>query len=484
MNTPIRRVAVACLVLFLALLANDNWVQVLGSRSLENNPHNVRASQRNLAVDRGPIAAAGQPLAKSVPVGDAYKYERNYPQGPEYAAATGYFSIVYGASGVEQAENGILNGTDDRFSGNHISDLITGNTPKGGSVTLTLDPAAQDAAYAGMKGLKGAVVALDPATGKILALVSTPSYDPNLLASHDTSAVTKAWQQLTSDPANPMLDKALREHYAPGSLFKIVTSAAALSTGRYSPDTQIDAPNSWAPASNDRPVHNFGNESCSSSGQMSLQEAFAISCNTAFAELGTVGVGARALQAQAQAFGFGQTYDVPMHTVSSTMPDNPSDEETMLDSIGQGQVVITPLQAAMLAAAVGNGGVVMKPYLVDQLQGPDLKVISQTAPQQLGRAVSSQVASQLTQMMVDVVDNGTGTPAGISGVQVAGKTGTAQVDGQNNPNAWFVAFAPADHPKVAVAVLVLNGGSRGSDATGGKVAAPIAKSVIKAVLGQ
>jgi peptidoglycan glycosyltransferase len=479
-NKPIRRVAITCLLLFAILLVNDNVVQFADAKTLRDKPGNTRLLFQQYDRKRGDIVTStGVTIASSVPTTDALKYLRTYPNGPLFAPVTGYYSIVYGASQIESSENSILAGSDDRLFGvQQLSNLITGRTPEGGSVVLTIDPVLQQVAYTALAGRKGAVVALDPTTGAILALVSSPSYDPNTLSSHDQATITAYWNKLIADTANPALDRALNQTYPPGSTFKLITAAAALSTGSYTPTTVIPAPATLPLPQSTSVLHNFQGESCG--GQATLIQALTISCNTAFGGLGLT-LGQDALRTQADAFGFDSPYSVPMKSATSVFPVDLSDANTIQSAIGQFDVRATPLQMAMVAAAIANGGVEMKPYLVDQLVGPDLRIVDQTKPAQLRRAVSPQVAAELTQMMESVVQHGTGTSAQIPGVAVAGKTGTAQNATGAAPHAWFVAFAPAVQPKIAIAVLVENGGGN-SDATGGAIAAPIAKAVIQAEL--
>ena len=480
MNKPIRRVAIACLLLFAILLVNDNVVQYANAKTLRDKPGNTRLLFQQYDRKRGDIVTAtGVTIASSVPTNDTLKYLRTYSNGPLFAPVTGFYSIIYGGSQVESADNSILAGTDDRLFGvQQLSNLITGRTPEGGNVVLTIDPVLQQVAYTALAGRKGAVVAVDPSTGAILAMVTSPSYDPNVLSSHNQASITQNWEKLIADPTNPMLDRALSQTYPPGSTFKLVTAAAALSTGQYTPTTVIPAPTTLPLPQSTSVLHNFAGESCG--GQATLIQAFTISCNTAFGELGLT-IGQSALQAQADAFGFDSTYSVPMKSAQSVFPTDLSDANTIQSAIGQYDVRATPLQMAMVAAAIANGGVEMRPYLVDELVGPDLRIIDQTKPTELRRAISSQVAAELTQMMESVVQHGTGTSAQIKGVAVAGKTGTAQNAVGAAPHAWFVAFAPAVQPTIAIAVLVENGGGN-NDATGGAVAAPIAKAVIQAEL--
>lgn len=482
MNTPLRRVAVAVLLLFGLLLANANYVQVVQAGPLKSNPSNGRILINEYERERGAIVVDGQEVAKSVPTDDALKYLRVYPDAQTYAHETGYYSFVYGAKEVEKAENDVLAGTDDRFVVNRLSDILNGRDVQGGSVVLTLNAAAQRAAVKGLGNHKGAVVAIEPSTGRILAMASSPSYDPNELAGHDSSAIKAAWQRLTSDPANPLLNRAIGQRYPPGSVFKLVTLAAALSQPGYNLDTEVPAPQQLQLPQSSSTLSNFGGESCSPTGRQSLIDALRISCNTAFAQLG-LDLGADPLRKQAKAFGIGDTYEVPMTTAGSVFPDTLDKPQTALSAIGQYDVALTPLQAALVAAGIANNGVVMKPYMVQEIQTPDLQTLDRHQPEVLSKAVSPSVARELTTAMKAVVANGTGTSAQLSGVDVAGKTGTAQNAPGAAPHAWFVSFAPAENAKVAVAVIVENGGNLGNDATGGAVAAPIARAVMQAVLG-
>jgi penicillin-binding protein A len=482
-NAPLRRVAVAVMVMFGLLLINANYLQVVRASALHNDKHNPRLIMEEYSRQRGPILVAGKPVASSFATKDRLKYRRTYADGPLYAPATGFYSLVYGASGTESAANSILAGTDDSLFVRRVIDMLTGEQPKGGSVQLTLNPKAQKAALAGLRGRKGAVVAINPSTGAILAMVSSPSYDPNLLSSHDSAAVRKAYARLNSDPSSPMLNRALRATYPPGSTFKIVTAAAALESGRFQRDSkvlndaQLDLPQTTAN------LPNFDHRPCNlTGGQATLEDALRRSCNAAFGQVG-LDLGADALRKQAEKLGFNQPVKVPMDAARSRFPDNPNPPQTAQSAIGQFDVRATPLQMAMVVAAVANRGVLMKPYLVQEVRAPDLSVLDRTRPQELDTAMSPQTAATLTQMLVTVVEKGTGSNAQIPGVQVAGKTGTAQQGGDRRPHAWFVSFAPAADPKVAVAVVIEDGGGE-AEVSGNKLAAPVAKSVMQAVLGR
>jgi penicillin-binding protein A len=477
MNRSLRRVAIAALVMILALLINDNVVQVGQADSLKNNALNQRVLYSEYSHRRGPIIVDGRAVALSRKVGGLFQYQRFYPGGAPYANITGYYSLIYGANDVEQAENDILSGDSDKLFVRRISDYFTGRTPQGGAVDLTIDANAQETAYQALAGKRGAVVALDPQTGKILALASSPSFDPSPLASHQTSVVRRAYSALLRDPGSPLLDRAISQTYPPGSTFKVITAAAALSSGHYTPSSQLPAPNQLSLPQTTHKLQNFEGEQCTGGGQITLADALRVSCNTAFGGLG-LKLGASALHRQAEAFGFGSSVHIPMSVAPSVFPSDIPPPQVAFSAIGQYSDAVTPLQMAMVAAAVGNGGRMMQPYLVSRTLAPDLSTLSTTSPHSLGQAVRPDVAAELTQMMESVVTGGTGTAAQIPGISVAGKTGTAEnVPGQPT-HAWFIGFAPAQNPQVAVAVLVEHGG------IGGQTAAPIARQVMQAVLGR
>jgi penicillin-binding protein A len=484
-NTALRRLATVVVVMFLALLAGTTWVQFGQASALNNDPRNVRTLYREYGKPRGPIIVAGQPVAQSTPVDDPFGFQRSYSQAELYSTVTGFYSVVNGGSQLERSMNDVLTGQADSLFWTRIQDLITGAQPQGSSIELTIDPAAQQAALDALGGQQGAVVAVEPATGKILAMVSTPGFDPNALATHDTTAANAAYQQLLAADGDPLINKTTSENYPPGSTFKLVTAAAALESGAYTPESVLSAPDLYTLPGTRTTLPNFGGESCGADQQTTLADALRISCNTAFASLG-VALGDDALREQAEKFGFDQTdLTVPMRVAASRYPEDPNEAQTALSAIGQESVRATPIQMAMVASAIANGGTLMTPYLVQTVRTANLDVVSEAEPTELSQAVSAGTAQQLTDMMLGVVQSGSGTSAQIPGVQVAGKTGTAQTGVEGDaPHAWFTGFAPADDPQVAVAVIVEHGGSVGSEATGGRVAAPIAKAVMQAVIDQ
>lgn len=487
MNTSLRRVAVTIMVLIVLLLANATLTQVFTASSLRADPRNQRVLLDEYSRQRGQVSAGGQLLAYSVSTDSRFRFLRVYPNPLAYAPVTGFYSLQYSSTGLERAEDTILNGSDQRLFGRRLADFFTGRDPRGGNVATTINPHVQQAAWEAMANgcngpCKGSVVALEPSTGKILGMVSAPSYDPNLLATHDLTKQSQAWQQLRDAPDSPLLNRAIAQTYPPGSTFKVVTTAAALQAGA-TPATQLTADARIPLPDSTATLENYGGSTCGSGPTASLHDAFAKSCNTAFVQLG-IDTGADALKNTAQAFGLDSPPPaIPLQVSQSSTGPIPDAAALGMSSIGQKDVAVTPLQNAMVAATIANQGVTMRPYLVDSLKGPDLATISTTAPQEERRAVSPQVAATLTDLMV-AAEQVTQQKGAISGVQIASKTGTAE-HGNNPrntpPHAWYIAFAPARAPKVAVAVLVENGGDRLS-ATGGALAAPIGRATIEAAL--
>jgi penicillin-binding protein A len=487
-NKPIRTMAIFCMLLFLALLANSTYLQYVDAGHLNSRSDNKRVRDAEFSRERGAIVVGGTSVAKSRRTKDQYTYQRVYTQPFEYAPLTGYFSYIYGRAGIEASQNDILSGSDPRLFVNRVVDMLGDSQPKGGSVTLTINPKAQKAAFDGLHALgtnvQGAVVALQPSTGKVLAMVSSPTYDPNRLASHDFGAVQKAWTKLNANPDRPLLNRSMQEVYPPGSTFKLVTAAAALSSGQYTPTTKVKGGTRLNLPLTTTDLVNENGSNCGGD-PITLTQALEVSCNVSFGSIG-LKLGDDALRAQARKFGWGQTYLSGLNgQAPSRFPAKPDAPETALSAIGQFDVAATPLQMAVVAAGIADGGTVMRPYLVDEVRAPDFSVLDKTRPEALHQnAVSASVARDLTQMMVEVVDRGTGTTAQIPGIKVAGKTGTAQSSPSRPPYAWFVSFAPADNPKVAVAVLVEDAGVARNAISGSGLAAPIAKKVMEAVIGK
>jgi cell division protein FtsI/penicillin-binding protein 2 len=490
-NKPLRRIAIFCGLLVLTLLIRDNWLQYVKADGLKNDELNRRVTIARYSVPRGDIIVGGSPVTGSVETKsnglNDLKYKRTYKDGPMWAPVTGFASQSFGANQLESIEDGILTGNDDRLFFRNTLDMITGKQRQGGNVVTTLNAAAQKAAYDGLKaqGGKGAVAALDPSTGKILALASYPSYDPSSFAGNSTSTDSKAWTALQkkNNPNDPMLNRALRETYPPGSTFKVVTAAAALENGLYtSADQATNSPLPYIMPGTTTPLPNEGNIPCKNA---TLRTALRVSCNTVFGKIGA-DLGNDKMLAEAKKFGFDAEQFTPVRSAASVFSDNMNKSQTALSSIGQFNTAATPLQMAMVASAVANDGKLMKPYMVDKLQSSNLDTIAQTDPQELSQPLSSKNAQILQSMMETVVKEGTGTKAQINGVTVGGKTGTAQhgVENSENPYAWFISYAklPDGSSPVAVAVVIEDDQASRDDISGGGLAAPIAKSVMEAVI--
>ncbi|KMS81228.1 penicillin-binding protein [Streptomyces leeuwenhoekii] len=486
MNKPLRRIAIFCGLLILTLLIRDNWLQYVKADDLKNDEHNRRVAIARYASPRGDIIVDGKAITGHATTDGDFKYKRTYKDGAMWAPVTGYVSQVYGATQLEAIDDGILTGNDDRLFFRNTLDMITGKQKEGGNVVTTLNAAAQRAAYNGLKaqGGKGAVVALEPSTGKILALASFPSYDPSTIAG-DGASDGEAWQKLQkkNNPADPMLNRALREVYPPGSTFKVVTAAAALEHGKYTDaDAKTDTPLPWIMPGTTTPLKNEGNIPCEDA---TLRVALQYSCNTVFGKIGA-DLGNEKMLETAKKFGFTEEQFTPVRSSASVFSDDMNDSQTALSSIGQFNTAATPLQMAMVASAVANNGTLMKPYMVDELQAPNLDTIEKTDPEEYSKPLSAENAQILQSMMETVVKDGTGKNAQIPGVTVGGKTGTAQhgVENSENPYAWFISYAKQsdNSSPVAVAVVVEDENANRDDISGGGLAAPIAKSVMEAVI--
>ncbi|GAA4713044.1 peptidoglycan glycosyltransferase [Promicromonospora umidemergens] len=511
MNATLRRLSTVVLVMFLALMVSTSWIQFVAAGELNDHPRNVRGIYSALARDRGPIVVSGgEAVATSVPVDDNFKYQRTYSEGDAgaasvYAPVTGYFAINGTVTGMERYANSYLAGEDDSLWLDRLQNLITGEEAQGSSVELTIDPKVQKAAWDALGDNIGAAVALDPKTGAILAMVSKPSYDPNALAVHDAAEVTATSTALINDkpqvnsidgeerfsPYGPTINRAINATYPPGSTFKLLTTAAAIEYNGITPDTSIPAEDVYqlpGTTGEGGMVQNYGGTSCDPSGSMLLKDALRISCNTAFLALANE-VGKDGMQQMFQDFGFTESIDIPMSTSVGAYPglsDTATDDSAAriaLSGMGQGDLRMTPLQVAMLSAAIANDGDLMEPYLIQSVRDSDLELVSQTKPNRYKSPFSSSTADALTEMMVTVVNDGSGTGAQISGVEVAGKTGTAE-DDPRSPTLWFTSFAPADDPEVAVAVVLENEGQSTDESTGGALASPIAAQIMQAAISK
>ncbi|MFF4949224.1 penicillin-binding transpeptidase domain-containing protein [Streptomyces chattanoogensis] len=483
MTRCIRQTAVICALLLVALLVNAARVQLWEADAYTANPANRRATLARYAQPRGAVLVGGRPVTGSRDSGGRLRYERTYTDGPLYAPVTGYASQLYGTSLLERAEDGILAGTDDRLATFPWWDRLTHGHRPPGSVATSIDPAVQRAAFGGLGRRKGAVAAIEPRTGRILALVSTPSYDPNSLAGNGTS-VSDAWRRLSRAARRPLLNRAIRKTYPPGSVFKVVTAAAALESRTV---TDIDAPTDTPdPYTLPGTATRLGN-SVKGCRNASLKDAFRLSCNTVFARLGAR-VGLHALARTAERFGFNdRRLRIPSAVATSNFGTQMDASQVALSAIGQFDTTATPLQMAMVAGAVANGGILTPPYLVDGVANARGTVLDAGPRRPARQVMGPAVAERLQEMMTDVVEHGSGRQAAVKGATVGGKTGTAQHGLRNEgvPYAWFISWARAEdstEPSVAVAVVVEDAATDRSDISGGSVAAPVAQAVMAAAL--
>ncbi|MDQ1375039.1 MAG: penicillin-binding protein [Actinomycetota bacterium] len=483
MKRQVQRLGFALMALFVALFAQLNYVQVVRANKLNRDPRNTRVATRDFARPRGFVQTSdGAVVARSVPANDAFKRRREYPEADLFAHITGYFSFTYGTEGVERTYNSELAGRSVSVKFRRLGDIgkaLSGDQATG-NLTLSISKRLQQVARDALGPRRGSVVALNPQNGEILAMWSFPSFDPNPLADHSQQVVRDAWQRLQTDATQPLLPRAFRRRYAPGSTFKVVTASAALdrkpelATKAYPVLSQLDLPQTT------RSLPNFGGGRCGGT----LPQLLKVSCNTGFAQMG-LDLGAENLVAEADNFGFNKRAPIDEPVVApSVFPDVATFKRNLpalaQSAIGQQDVAATPLQMALVAAAIGNKGVAMKPHVMREIRDDQGAKIGGYDVGEWLRATSPETAASVRDMMIGVVNGGTATRAAIPGVQVAAKTGTAQTTG-NDAHAWLIGFAPADNPTVAVAVIVESQPGV-SEATGGRVAAPIARTVMQAAL--
>ncbi|MET7455624.1 penicillin-binding transpeptidase domain-containing protein [Streptomyces sp. NPDC005574] len=481
MNKTIRRAAVFTLLLVFALLIRATWVQFYDGQALADDKDNRRNAIETYADPLGNIIVAGKAITGSARTksGDL-AYRRTYTDGKLYAAVTGYASQSYAPTQLEGIYQKLLDGTDTQLK--TAMDTVTGERASPGDVITTIDPDVQKAAYDALGDKKGAAVAIDPKTGRILAVVSTPSYDPSSLT--DANTAGSAWSKLTEDADKPLTNRALRQPLAPGSTFKLVVAAAALEDDLYaSVDTATHSPDPYTLPGTTTVLRNENTSApCENA---SIRTALRYSCNNVFAKM-AVDLGQDRLRATAEKFGFNDdAQDVPVRAYPSVYPSDMDKSSTALTGIGQFDVTATPLQMAMVSAAIANGGKLVSPHMVSQTTdsgGDVVKNYDDSADTK--EIVSSSTAEQLQSAMQTVVEKGTGTNALIDGVTVGGKTGTAQ-NGENNskaPYAWFTSYGKKDAKEVAVAVVVEQSDAARSEVSGNGLAAPVAKAMMQAAL--
>ena len=486
MTRELRRVSIVMLLMFLALFASTTWIQVVQADALAQDPNNRRALYDSFEVQRGSIIAGDAVIASSVPSNDVYSWQRQYLDPAMWAPVTGYLNPVLGsATGLERAMNQELTGTASSQFLSRIDQIITGQLPRGSNVVLTLDPALQKVAFDALGSYEGAVVAIEPKTGRVLAMVTSPSFDTNALAGHDPAAVNATYDQLVAQANHPLWNRVIGDSLnPPGSTFKLVVASAALESGRFTPESTFANPAVYTLPGTSQTIRNFDGGTCGGGDQVTIATALRLSCNIPMAQL-AVALGQDALRAEAEKYGFNHSFQIPLQTIASAYPTVPlSDDRVALTGFGQENVKASPLQIAMVSAGIANGGIVMNPRMVDSVVEPDLTVQKTFENSEYGRALSSENAATMTSLMIANVRNGAASGARIDGVDVAGKTGTAE-HGPGDPyTLWFTGFAPADDPQVAVAVMIEDGGGLGQSGTSNGIAAPIAKKVMEAVLSR
>ncbi|WP_104167535.1 penicillin-binding protein 2 [Arthrobacter sp. SX1312] len=480
MNQAIRRAWVVAISMFALVLGSLTYVQFFQAQELKNNPWNSRQLYQDFGRQRGAILVDGRAIAESVPSNDQFNYQRVYNEPELYAHLTGYYSLSLGSSQLEKTESDILAGTSSSLFYDRVVTLFSGVDPQGASVELTIDPQIQQLASDLIPdGQRGSIVVMEPSTGNILAMVSKPSYDPNLLSGHDTAIIEQSAAMLSEQPGLSIYSNPATESLvSPGSVFKLIDAAAALESGEYDAESQIPNPPALEFPGIEYTLPNFVSGGCASRTTADLEFALEQSCNTPFAQI-ALDLGEEAIQEQAAKFGFGETMDIPTDVVASIFPSDLTDPELAQSAIGQFDTRVTPLQMAMVSAAIANDGQQMKPQLVKSVRAADLELIDSPQPESLRQSVSGDTADQLTEWMVNVVDNGTATGAQVPGVRVAGKTGTAEVSATGD-NAWFTGFAPADDPQVALSIVMENV----DIPTGQQLTSPSAKRLIEAVLNR
>jgi peptidoglycan glycosyltransferase len=483
MTPEIKRVANFILLMFLSLFVAASAMQVVNADSLNNDSRNQRAVYDGYKTQRGAILVNNKPIAESVQSSNAYRYLRKYT-GEQYSAITGFYSLFQGRTGLENALDSSLRGDNSAAFFEQLNALLSGNPVSGASVELTIDEDVQKAAWDAMGNMRGAVVAIEPATGRILALVSKSGFDANLLSTHNTADAFENYNKLLKNKNAPLVNRAIGGNlYAPGSVFKLIVASAAFESGKYTPQSKLANPVSYVLPGTSTAITNSGEGRCGGAKTVSIATALRLSCNVPFAQLG-IALGQDAIAQQAKAFGFGESISIPLKSTASVYPENLDDAQTGLTAFGQFDVRVSPLQMAMVSATLANGGVEMKPYLVDQIFTSNLTLLEEGKPIELRRSVTTSTAERIKQMMIAAVSSGVSSNARIPGVKVAGKTGTAE-NGVNDPyTLWFTGFAPADNPRVAVAVVIENGGGQGQSGRGNTLAAPVAKKVMQAVLSK
>jgi peptidoglycan glycosyltransferase len=481
MVRSLRLTGIAVVLLFVALFTSTSVIQVVAADSLSGDNRNVRNLYESFSAERGQILAGDRAIATSIAVDTEFRYLRTYPEGELFAPVHGYYTLNQGNAGIESAMNAYLTGRANSQFFERITALVTGQPPQGARVLTSIDPELQRISYEALDGRPGAVIVMEPDTGRILAMVSSPTYDPNQLAQHQIPSVVDYYNSLNEDPQKPLSNRAIAgDQYFPGSVFKVLMTAAALDSGRYTANSEFPNPPELQLPLSTSIITNSGGSLCGAGETVTLEVALIRSCNIPFAELG-LELGEGTIGSMADDFGFGATLEIPLRVTPSKFPRGMDQAQLMLSSFGQYDVRVTPLQVAMMMSAVANDGILMTPTLVDQVLSPDLQVLEETTPREYSQPISESVARELTRILVAGVSQGVAGQAAISGVDVAGKTGTAETGIDEGRYFWFTGFAPATDPDLVVAV-VIEGVS--ADGTANRVAAPVARTILEAGVGR
>ena len=481
MTKELRRVSLVVAAMFISLFISATFLQGVNTEALADDPRNVRNIYESYKTQRGPILVDGKAIASSIPSDNAYRYLRVY-ENEIYSAVTGYFSVFRGATGIESSANSYLSGQSSSQFFEQVNAVLSGNPVTGAAVELTIDPVLQQAAWDALGSYRGALIAIDPNTGNILAMVSKPGFDANRVAGHSSKKVTENYDALQDDPAKPLINKTIGgDLYHPGSVFKLVVAAAALESGEYTNKSTFENPVSVQLPNSTSEVFNSSRRACGPGADVTLIYAMRFSCNVPFVELG-LALGQDRLRAQAELFGFGKEIKVPMLATPSIFPEEMDNAQLGLSSFGQYDVRVTPLQMALISASIANGGLMMQPNLIESVISRNLSVIAAPEPEVLAQPITAATADALKKQMVQSVTRGVASNASVSGFKVAGKTGTAENGAGQRVTLWFTGFAPATNPRVAIALVIEDGGGRDSGASGNATAAPVARSFFQAVL--
>ncbi len=478
MNRQIKRISTAVVIMFMSLFIGSTFNQVVRADLLYDDSRNLRATYESYKTKRGSILVSGQAIVESVPINTDFRYLRQYSSSI-YSPVTGFFSVYGTATGIERTNNDFLTGQSSSQFFEQINALLDGKPVTGAAVELTLDAELQQLAWDALGEKTGAIVALDPQTGRILALVSKPSFDANVLTEQDFDAYRDSFEILEQDASQPLINRAIAgDMNPPGSVFKLVVAAAAIESGEYTAESQIPNPSLYTLPGTTTQIRNSGGSNCGGGESVSLEFALARSCNIPFAQVG-ISLGDDRIRAQAELFGFNSQLSIPLQASASTYPSELDGPQTALSAFGQFDVRATPLQIAMVASAIANQGVLLQPQLISRIVASNLNVLSEPAPRVFSSPISRETAALLTRMMVTSVTSGAASNASIDGVTVAGKTGTAE-NGDDQPyTLWFTGFAPATDPKIVVAVVIENGGGLGQNGSGNQLAAPIGRELMR-----